>query len=66
MIWAAVSRDWPTTAMLSTMGGWSSWASSAAGPPKQEGHGGDDGEKTLHPHSVGGGCAGSGGAGAAA
>src|SRR5215208_6727915 len=35
MIWDAVSRDWPATAMLSTMGGWSSWASSAAGPPRK-------------------------------
>jgi hypothetical protein len=32
-IWDAVSRLFPTTAMLSTVGGCWSWAASAAGPP---------------------------------
>src|SRR5712691_3443365 len=36
MIWAAVSRALPSTAMLSTVGGASSWAQSAAGAPPRE------------------------------
>ena len=46
-------------------GGCSSWATSAAGAPSKEGHGGArEVEESLHPHSIGGGRAGSDGAGA--
>ena len=51
-IWDAVSRALPTTAMLSTVGGLFVLGGERRRAPQEEGHGGDDGEETLHPHSV--------------
>ena len=65
MIWDAVSRRFPTTAMLSMVGGCSVLGRAAPPvPPARRATAAAMERETLHPHSVGGGRAGSGGAGA--
>ena len=61
MIWDAVSRRIPHDGDAVDGGRLLVLGQERRRRPQQEGHGGDDGEKTLHPHWVGGGRAGSGG-----